>query len=212
MLVSDITRKVQRLFGDTSNEIVINQQDIYDWLNEGQLRIVRDTHNLTASLSVAASTYPRALPADWVITKRVTYGVTVLRLIDIEDLDAVNVNPATPVDTPSFYYIFAGQIRLYPNLGATDTTTVIHDYVKLPTILTAPGNTPDVPVSYHEDLVRYCLMRAHERNENHNAMQESSAIFESSLGLRSEEASRQDDTFYVIRDDPNDTPDVYYIW
>ena len=213
MLASEIERKVLRLFGDSvTSHIMVQAQDIYDWINEAQLRIARDTGCVTGSTSTAASTYPKALPADWIVTKRVVYGITVLRLVDIEDLDAVNVNPALPVDTPCFYYMLGGQIKLYPTLGASDSTTVTFEYSKVPTLITAGAQTPEVPISYHEDLVRYCIMRAHELNENYKAMEMSSNIFEGNLGLRVEEAQLQDDTFYVVRDDPSDTPDVYYVW
>lgn len=213
MFVSDITRKVQRLFGESSDFIVFNQQDIYDWINEAQMRIVRDTHCLTGTNTTAASTYPKALPADWIVSKRVTYANNVLKLMAIEDLDQLNINPSDPIDSPSFYYIFAGQLRLYPTLGAADTANnVTHDYVKTATTITAVGNTPDVPISFHEDIVRYCVMRAHERNENFRAMESSSAIFESALGLRLEEASKQEDDFYVVRDDPAEDTYGFNIW
>src|SRR5882724_5954233 len=104
MLVSDITRKARRLFGDTSDQIVINQTDFYDWINEAQLLNVRKTHCLTNTVSTAASSFPLTLPADWVITKRVTYDTAPelpLKLADIEDLDAYSIDP-TYVDSPTF--------------------------------------------------------------------------------------------------------------
>lgn len=203
MLVSDITRKVQRLFGDSSAEIIITQADIYDWINEAQLLIVRKTHCLTATATAAASTYPTNLPADWVITKRVTYDTPEisLKLCDIEDLDAYSIDP-TFADTPSFYYFFNGKLNLYPTPGGTKS--VRHYYVKIPTNVTAVGDTPSIPISFHEDIVRFCLMRAHERNENFKGVETSAQIFQSTDGFRQEEATVADDDFFVVRDDPGE--------
>lgn len=203
MLVSDITRKVQRLFGDSSAFIVFDQQDIYDWVNEAMLLITRKTHCLTAKNSAAASTYPATLPADWIITKRVTYDTpeVPLKMMNIEDLDAYGINPAE-VDYPEFYYIFNGKLNLFYTPGGTKQ--VHHYYVKTPTAVSAVGNTPEVPVSYHEDLVRFCLMRAHERNQDKGNLEVSVQMFESTDGLRKEEATVADDDYYVIRDDPGE--------
>lgn len=211
MLVSDITRKVQRLFGDSSSEIIIVQADIYDWVNEAQLLITRKTHCLTNTNNAAASTYPATLPADWIITKRVTYDTPELplHLADIEDLDAYSIDP-TYADAPQFYYFFNGKLNLYPNPGGTKI--VHHYYVKTPTNVTAPGDTPSLPISFHEDLVRFCLMRAHERNENSKGMENSTAIFQSTDGLRQEEATVADDDYYVVRDDPGEVEVMGNYW
>lgn len=218
MNVSAVIRKYQRLFGD-SDFVLTTQTDVFDWIDEAQLRIVRDTHVLTGNNTSAASTYyptGKTLPADWIMTKRVTYGtspsVQVLRKIDIEDLDSLNINPIDPADSPSFFYIFAGTIRLYPLLSSTDIISVSHDYVKMPTAIASTATPLDVPISFHEDIVRFCIMRAHERNENWRAMEESSNAFEGALGLRKEEGTVLDDSYYVIRADPDEEIYGYNIW
>jgi hypothetical protein len=206
MNVTDITRKVLRLFGDSADAIVIQQTDIYDWINEAQLVICRQTGCLTGTLTSALSSYPKALPADWISTKRVGYGTnpTVnLKFIEIDDLDNLNVDPTQVVDTPLYYYHFAGQLRLYP-MTTTSGQNIIHDYTKLPTTVAGLGTALDVPVSFHEDIVRFCVMRAHERNENWNAFRESKVIMQESSGLRQDEANISDDEFFVVRDDPGE--------
>jgi len=213
MNVTDIIRKTQRLFGDSSAEIIISPQDIYDWINEAQLTIVRQTDCLTGTDTAALSTYPKALPVDWIKTKRVSYGTNPtqsLKLIEIEDLDNLNIDPASPVDSPMFYYHWAGQLRLYPMMSTA--LNVVHDYVKLPTTIISTATALTVPVSYHEDIVRFCVMRAHERNENWNAFRESKAIMQENSGLRTEEASLSDDDFFVVRDDPGEGVAYGSLW
>lgn len=204
MNIATITRKTQRLFGDSADEVLIKKEDIWDWVNEAQLKIVRETDCLTKSVTSDASTYPLALPADWIKTKRLTYGTIPLKQVTIDDLDSLRVDLTENNFSSEFYYIFANTIRLYPDLGATDTTDVVHDYVCLPTEIIADGTALSVPVSYHEDIVRFCIMRAHERNENYKAMEISQAILVGSEGLRKEEATLQGDDYFIVRDDPNE--------
>lgn len=204
MLPSDIVRKTQRLFGDSTSEVILDDVDIWDWINEAQLKIVRETHCCTKTVTANASTYPAALPADWIITKRLTYNGLPLTNVDIDDLDALGVNPADPVDSPSYYYVVAKQIRLYPNKGVSDSISVVHDYVSLPTTIVASSTPLDVPVSFHEDVVRFCVMRSHERNENYKAQEISQGLFNENAGLRKEEATLQDDDYFIIRDDPGE--------
>lgn len=214
MNVTDITRKTRRLFGDSADEIVIQQADIYDWINEAQLTIVRQTGCLTGTLSSALNTYPKALPVDWITTKRVGFGnnpTMSLKFIEIDDLDNLNIDPTMPLDTPMYYYHFAGQLRLYP-MTTGNTQNVIHDYTRLPTVVTGLATPLDVPVSYHEDIVRFCVMRAHERNENWNAFRESKAIMLETAGLRQDEANLSDDEFFVVRDDPGERDSYGSIW
>ena len=203
MLVIDIKRKVQRLFGDSASEIIINQQDIWDWINEAQLKIVRETHCLSKSVTAAASTYVNGsnLPADWIVSKRLTYNNLPLKMVDIDDLDTLGVDVTQASDSPTYYYHFAKQIRFYPKAVATDVISVVFDYIYLPTTIIADATPLDVPVSYHEDIVRFCIMRAHERNQNYKMLDTSNAIFSETAGIRKEEASLQDDDFFVVRDD-----------
>ena len=203
MLVADITRKTQRLFGDSTDEIIITKEDIWDWINEAQLAIVRKTHCLSKSVTAAASTYVNGsnLPADWIVSKRLTYNNLPLKMVDIDDLDTLGVDVTQASDSPTYYYHFAKQIRFYPKAVATDATNVVFDYICAPTPIIAVGTVLDVPISYHEDIVRFCVMRAHERNENYKAQEISKQIFDEMGGLSKEEATLQDDDFFVVRDD-----------
>lgn len=214
MNVTEITRKVTRLYGDSTSFITLNQQDIFDWINEAQLTITRQTDVLTGTLTSLLSTYPKNLPADWVKTKRVSYNsnpVQSLKFIEIEDLDNLNIDPTLPVDVPAFFYHWAGQLRLYPMITTTGLN-ITHDYVKLPTTITSTAIPLDVPVSFHEDIVRFCIMRAHERNENWNAFRESKLIIADNGGLRQDEANVSDDENFVVRDDPGEREPYGSLW
>lgn len=204
MNLTTLVRKVQRLFGDNASEVVITQTDIFDWVDEAQLQVTRKTHCLTKSATgLLASTFPLTLPADWIMTKRLLYNKTVLKFVEIDDLDALSYDATVPVDSPSVYYIFNKQINLYPN-KPNDATPLQHDYVCSPTPIATISTPLDVPLSFHEDIARYCIMRAHERNENYKAQQISSDAFEALSGERLQEASNPNEDYYVVRDDPGE--------
>jgi hypothetical protein len=204
MNVTTLTRKVRRLFGDTEAEIIITQQDIFDWIDEAQLQITRKTHCLSKSAESTADLFPLNLPLDWIMTKRLVYGNTILKFVEIDDLDGLSYDATVPTDTPTVYYNFNKQLNLYPNKGTNDTTKVKHDYICAPTSITSVSVPLDVPISYHEDITRYCIMRAHERNENYKAQQISSDTLEAYAGERQQEANNPNEENYVVRDDPGE--------
>lgn len=206
MNLTVLERKVLRLFGDTTQAIVIKQTDIWDWVDEAQLQIIRKTHCVTKTVTGAASTYPLLIPTDYLLGKRMIYGTgnSVVKYIQLDDLDDANINPAATVDTPSYYYLANGRLNLYPNKGATDTASVGFTYVAAATTIVSSATPLDVPLSFHEDIARYCITRAHERNENYRAMEISNGIYEGMSGERLTEASVGEDENFVVRDDPGD--------
>src|SRR4051812_29184387 len=103
MLCSDIIRQVGRSFGDT-NEIVITNADIFDWINEAQLNICQKTECLKATVTYAANTFPHAYPTDFIRAIRVLYNNISLEEIQLKDLDSRGINLTTPNTNPQYYY------------------------------------------------------------------------------------------------------------
>ena len=208
MLVSDVIRRVQRSIGD-SNEIFIKNTDVYDWINDGALEICRQTSCYTGTTSVAASTLASAgmaYEATRLVTKRVTYTPVggyerALRLASIDELDLNEVEADYNTGAePSVYYFEGEKIWLYPRPGASDTATVKHTYSKSTTVVTATGDTVVLPISYQADLVRYCVARAHERDQNYRGMQIAQGEFDANLSMRKHEADGGDDSFYAVQE------------
>ena len=173
--------KVRRLFGDENN-IVIDRQDIVDWTNAAMVDIARTTQCLPKDLTQAANTFPVTL-ADMISMYRITYGTaaTPKTFTTLEQIDSEFVGSAA-VGQPLRYYIRGNKIYLHPSPETSDTTIVTLTYNRMPTELTLALTDPmDVPVSYHEDLVRYCLARAYEKNENYQAQETSEEAYQSGL-------------------------------
>jgi hypothetical protein len=72
----------------------------------------------------------------------------------------------------------------------------------MPVAVTSTAEQLTVPAVYHEDIVRFCLARAHERNENYRGMEIAMTEFSSRISDRIDEADVQDEVYSVIRDDP----------
>ena len=201
MDVPTLIRRVKRSFGDDGDVMLSNPQDYLDWANEAQMRIVRETNCLTGSVSRAANTFPLAYPADFLRLRRLVYGTVVLSEINIEDLDLKSFD-TTVKDTPMYFYFINNTIALYPTPVTSDTTVVTVQYSKQPTTLTLTSDVLTVPTHYHDDIVNWILYRAHERNENWQAADHASQMFEKAFGFRTEDINQTEDSYPVIRDDP----------
>jgi len=199
---TDIVRTVSRSFGDTA-KIFIVDADYLDFINAGQLKIARETECLTTTVTPAATSFPYALPTDFLKVKRVVYGQIPLPYVDIEDLDAKGQS-LTDRNTPQFYFFYDEKISLFPLQQTTDSTVVTIAYATIPAEVTSIADPITIPQRYTEDLHNFCLARAHERNENYRAQENVEAKLENSLAKGREDQYEQDDTYPVVRDDPLD--------
>lgn len=200
MDVPTLIRNVQRTFGD-DNQVFITEADVMDWVNDGQMEIVRETGCLVATVTPAASAFPYTLPADFIRVARVRYGTYSLDLIRLEDLEAKKFD-LTSKDTPFFYYLKNDTICLFPDPTDSDATVVTFEYLKTPTVITTTAGLLTVPVHFHADLILWCVMKAHERNENYRAMELALQRFKNNLSVRVDDTDNADETYPVIRDDP----------
>jgi len=202
MNVADVIRKAQRRFGDSAN-ILITSADFYDFINDAQLQIVRKTGDVKVTFTGDGSTFPYTLPSGFISGERLEYGGSPLSLIDQDDLDALGVDETLDRSEPYYYYYNNGQILLYPDPPDADVTPVVFTYRGVPTTI-ASLTTLSLPEIYHEDIVEFVTARCHERNENWGMYEKLMGEFNSRIGDRMHEAFVRDDTYTVIRDDPND--------
>ncbi len=206
MLVSEIKRRVQRRFGDASN-IVITSQDIFDWVNDAQLEIVRQTACLTTIATADASTYSAdgvALTADFVRSLRVTYNLSgdelPLDFASVDELDNLGVSVTLVKDVPRLYYHKNNRLYLYPSPTATDTNDIKHEFVRQAALVSNDADTPQIPSMYHSDIVTFCMIRAYERDQNYRAMDMAQREFLSAESSRRDDAIVQDDTYLAVQD------------
>lgn len=203
MNITEVIRKAGRRFGDTNN-VLIEEQDFLDWINEAQLEICRETGILTTSTSVAANLFPWALPSTLIEVTRVLYNSTPINKIEVETIDDLGINVSNYSDGPLYFYILNGSMYLFPPANASDTTSISIQYANTPTTIASTATALAVPVMYHEDIVKFLVMRCHEMNQNYRAQEIAYNEFKANIGLRLDEKSIRDDSYPTIRDDPWD--------
>src|SRR5688572_25874627 len=129
MEMSTVLRKVKRQFGDEYN-IIINDQDIFDWANEAQMQIIRETATNDITVSRAANTFPITL-ADRVKIKRVQINNKALVQTSLPELDLSDAD-VDQEGTPVYWYTSGGQVLLWPKPASTDTYNILVTYIKTP--------------------------------------------------------------------------------
>lgn len=224
MLTSEVMGQVKRRFADEAGIIIIDQ-DIFDWMNEGSNEIIRVTEANKTSISITGTQYIAAsgiLTPNALLLKFVSYNNIPLDFIHIEDLKVQFGDITTQINTtPYFYYLDRwGQddedpgatvdttVKLFPS-PPSDTTPISASYLKRPTKITASFSPIDIPVAFHGALMNFCLARANERVQNWQAFGEYMEAFTQAISQNRYESMQQDDTYPVIRDDPTLEP---YWW
>jgi len=206
MQFDDLERKVRRLFGDEF-DIVIEKQDIIDWTNAAQHDIARKTNCLPMDVIHPANTFP-VLIDDLYSMYRLTYGDPAFpkTFTTLEQVDSDTINfGAIPVGTPSSYYTRGRKIYLHPTPDPSDVTSVTVTYDRAPIDLVLTTNEViDLPAIFHEDIVRFVLARAYEKNENYEAQNMAESFYQENLAQRYFEASHGDESFPFVRPDPMD--------
>ena len=209
MAVQEVVRQTQRLFGDTS-EAQIYVQDIIDWINAAQLDIARQTECLQGIQTINTSTDDPTdgiiLPDDFIREKRVVYNNQVLQRTVLEDLDNLRLatTPSQTDGNAAYYYIWGGSMYLWPDPTNVGAGYYILYYVKSPPQVGASGDILSVPFQMYDDVVRFCLMRAKELNEDEQGVNRISGELTVKMAQSKDEVQNPTDSYPSIRDYPGD--------
>lgn len=208
MDLAAIRAAVKRQFGDESGALITNA-DIDRWANDGQLHVARRTEVLQQKeeINSVADQQNYSLTDEWIKIRKVTYEGRVLQPITLEELD--NSHAARDANaqsgTPIYYYEWGEDIYLYPAPASAGVSNIDVWYVAAPEPLVNPGDVPEIPTHMHEDIVRYCLMRAKELDEDYGASDRLAVEMEGRLAESQEEAqNKQADSYPAVRLVPGD--------
>lgn len=207
MNVSEIKRAVKRQFGDESGA-QITDEDIVRWINDAQVDIVRKTelvneHRESGAVS-GDGTYE--LPSNFMAMARVTFDNRLLpqRLLRDLDLDSNGVDTVA-TGTPQSYYVWSNTLFLYPAPSASGSGNLDIWYVSRPTTMANDTDIPDLPVHMHEDIVRYCLVRAKELDDDYDGAKRMSEDYDSRIAqVIYESTSQPVDSYPAVRALPGD--------
>lgn len=155
----------QQLIDLASNSLKNYSSNIYpslvDWLDEGQIDIVRRTECFTdtKSLSSVSGTREYALGADVMKILNVTYNNAEIQPTSLEQAGYYNDYPAETNGTPSHYYIKMTTnplIGFTPTPGTTSLVISVH-YVKRPDSLVTTTNNPVIPEQFQRLIVKFAM-------------------------------------------------------
>lgn len=169
MLVSEIATRVKRQFGDEAGA-QITDADIIRWCNDAQtdIAINNDLLQVSAYTATTAGTQKYTVPSNLLILRSVKWQGVKLQMVSMEEADALTLSTSTtsPAGVPNTYWQFARQIYLWPIPAANGTSDLVLYYTRQPVAITAVGDTPELPLQYHNRLVEYCIAQAAELDDN----------------------------------------------
>lgn len=214
MLLTDVVRQVQRRFGDQIGS-VITQQDVFDWVNEACIEIVKETKINSIELPFTIATYLAGpnfieLSSNHIVVEYVKFDDWFLEIKDYRLLESKLDRTGTPL----YYYLdYLGQdvddpgvlrkthLKLFPNPDSgLSTSNLAVGLRSLPTPITALADPIDLPPQFHNDVMNFCLMRAHERNKDWQGMNVAAQNFNQGLVKRSEPSGDVEDSWPVMED------------
>lgn len=201
MLVIDAVRYIKRQFGD-EYATIITDDDIYQWIYDAETQIVRETGTNQSSVTQPCSAFPFSVP-DSVNITRVTVKGVAIDFIWKDELDMLQVSETQTGDPAKYWYRYNKQIYLWPDCNNSDQVKIW--YSKLPVLMVgaAGANTFSVPEPYHNDIVKFCLSRAHNKDQNVEMEQLELQRFEKNISTRAGETHGFDGPLFKI-DDPMD--------
>jgi hypothetical protein len=190
--------RVQRQFGD-EYEVIFNEDDFYGWVYEAEVDIIRTTGNNSIVLDVATSAFPSSVP-DSVNIQRVSVNGKALQYVSKEEIDLIGISTIGD-GTPRYWYKSFKQVYLYPQ-DATSSQIVRITYNKIPTIMHGlpADNIFTVPQVYHDDVVKYCIARAHNKNHDMQAEKATMDLYDRNISLRRDESQSIDAAIYKLHD------------
>lgn len=180
MIVSDVMDRVKRSFGDESG-VQITDADIIRWINDAQREMVKHNETLlekAALTSTVADQQEYTMPADLLIFRQVSYKPTGYRsFMKLKGYSFVEFNELVdgydgteyPTGTPNVFTIHADKLILFPIPEESISNSLKIYYNRKPTDVVNSASTLDLPDSYFEPIVKYCLTQAYEMDEDWEA-------------------------------------------
>jgi len=212
MNLGEIKTSVKRQFGDESGA-QITESDITRWANDAIRDIVRKVEitNQHRETNVVSGDGGYELPDNYMYIARVTYNNRLIRERKLQDLDLESVGvDAVGNGEPESYYIWNNTVYLYPAPSSSGSGNLDIWYVSQPAALVSDADVPEIPTYMHEDIVRYCLARAKELDEDYQAATMFDSDYENRImQARYEKSAQPTDSYPGVRVLPGDDGGLY---
>lgn len=213
MNVVDIKNRVKRTFADESGVQIIDS-DIYKWISDAQLEIVRQNEAaLQGSYqmnSVASQLeYPLSVISDLFTIRTVLYNSNKLEGLTLQQfeqyLDGWQNSQLYGTGTPLVYMVDSNILTLFPTPDTSASNIIKIYYTKKPATVAADGDPISLPEPYHPTIVKYCLQQAYEMDQDWAAFQQKQTQFVNDVNtLRDNETLNQRNFYPTITILPED--------
>jgi hypothetical protein len=191
MLVSEITQRVKRQFGDEAGA-QITDADIIRWINDAQRDIAHNNNLLqtTATTPLVSSQDQYTLPPDLLTLRSVRCQGRKLSFLSPEEASDW-VGGDTAVGEPTHYSVWGAKIDLYPTPSRSDSDDLQLYYTRQPVAVTLLTEEPELPQQYHNRIVEYCIAQAFELDDNFESSKYKMQQFQDGIDRLKENADWQ---------------------
>jgi hypothetical protein len=213
MIVQEILTSVKRSFGDESG-VQVQDSDIIRWINQGMREIVMQNEGLLLVSSLAdalASTQIYTLPSNLLILRSIKYkNASTGQYFKMKGYDLSTFN--TVVDGWEVTPDNLGDPTVYTIVDTTNNTFAVYPaptdnltdafkiyYNRAPVEVTTSTDTPELPIIYHEVLIKHCMLQAYELDEDWEAAGNKATQLDRDINLlRGREDWKSQETYPTI--------------
>lgn len=215
MLLTDVYARVQTDIGDQGG-IFVRQEHIVSWVNSAVREIYRKSEfgrSTESTITLPADTPTYALGNSIFKIHRVVVEGIILKEIDPQQL--AEGSPFGGIDLeakgkPSYYWRvnsydtpLSVDIRFWPIPDKLYSATI--SATQFPNALSDTDDTTTVlPIQYEEDIILYCVAKAHQREKDWEGAAVLMAEFDRNQAERYREAHELDDDFQTFTADEYD--------
>ncbi len=177
MNVGDVKLRVKRKFGDEA-QVQITDADIIRWINDGQQFIVSQSDSLlqkAASADIIAGQQEYTLPTDLLVLRNVSMKISSLSpyfpLVGLSLQEFDNLLGGWEADTTNkgiatFYHVYSNTLKLCPIPSTSLTGGLKLYYSRFPVNVSVDTDVIDLPITYHNAIVNYCMQQAYEQDDS----------------------------------------------
>lgn len=178
MIVSDVTIRLRRVFGDEA-AVQVSDDDIIRWINDAQVEIVRNNDaalQKTGFIDLVAGTSQYTLPADMFLLRSLRYKYTsmasysYLRYKNMQQFDdAMDGWDGTLYSnsSPCYFTMYEQKAILFPTPDQSAVNGLKILYNQKPTDVVNQSSALGLPLLYHNVILKYCLWQASLLDEDH---------------------------------------------
>lgn len=177
MNLSDVKIRVKRKFGDEA-QVQINDSDIIRWVNDAQYYIVNQNETVLQKVGTAdivANQQEYTLPSDLLILRTISMRVDSTNIyyplmgLTFQQFDSMlggwdgNLLNKGVV---GYYHVYGNLLKVYPIPSVGVSAGIKIYYSRIPTNIQNDQDVIDLPLTYHNAVVNYCLQQAYEQDDS----------------------------------------------